>query len=331
MRRHGEAFVGIDTGKARNALAVAEGGREGEVRYLGESDNTPDAATKLVRRLAERYETVQFCYEAGPTGYGLYRQIVALRQSCIVVAPSLIPRKPGDRVKTTRRDAQTLARPLRAGELTAVWVPDETHEAVRDLVRTRAMAIEDYRRRRQHVSSFLLRHGRSYECTATWKGRTCIGWIGKASRTRPSDWPSRGRGGVCRPGIGSSATGSSPTARCRARRSPISARVGRRCASCCGRGRRTDNHGRAQRRGSTRRGRRRGGGHPASRARRVQWAARAAAELGARKADRSRPSVGRRPGRPACRRLAAGEDFARREGQLGGDGLLGFSSPTCRK
>jgi transposase len=175
MKRHREAFVGIDTAKARNAVAVAEGGREGELRYLGEFNSTPDAVAKLVRKLAERYERVQFCYEAGPVGYGLYRQILALGHICVVVAPSLIPRKPGDRVKTNRRDAQTLARLLRAGELTAVWVPDETHEAVRDLVRTRAMAIEDYRRKRQHVSSFLLRHGRSYEGTATWKGSICSG------------------------------------------------------------------------------------------------------------------------------------------------------------
>ncbi len=100
MRRHGEAFVGIDTAKARNAVAVAEGGREGELRYVGEFANTPDAVAKLVRKLAERYETLQFCYEAGPTGYGLHRQLLALGQNCIVVAPSLIPRRPGDRVKT---------------------------------------------------------------------------------------------------------------------------------------------------------------------------------------------------------------------------------------
>lgn len=171
MKKHGEAFVGIDTAKARNAVAVAEGGREGEVRYLGEFDNTPDGVAKLIRKLADRYETLHVCYEAGPTGYGLYRQVLALGHSCIVVAPSLIPRRSGDRVKTNRRDAQSLARLLRAGELTAVWVPDETHEAARDLVRTRAMAIEDYRRKRQHVTSFLLRHGRVYESKASWKGR----------------------------------------------------------------------------------------------------------------------------------------------------------------
>ena len=100
MRRNGEVFVGIDTAKARNAVAVAEGGRDGEVRYLGESDNTPDAVAKLIRKLADRYETLHVCYEAGPTGYGLYRQIRALGHDCTVVAPSLIPRRPGDRVKT---------------------------------------------------------------------------------------------------------------------------------------------------------------------------------------------------------------------------------------
>jgi len=171
MKASGEIFVGIDTAKARNAVAVAEGGRDGEVRYLGECDNTPDAVAKLIRKLAARYETLHICYEAGPTGYGLYRQILALGHDCMVVAPSLIPRRPGDRVKTNRRDALSLARLLRAGELTAVWVPDETHEAVRDLVRTRAMAVEDYRRKRQHVTSFLLRHGRSYDGKTSWRGR----------------------------------------------------------------------------------------------------------------------------------------------------------------
>src|SRR3954468_913279 len=171
MKKGSEVFIGVDTAKAHNAVAVAEAGRDGEVRYLGTFDNTPDAVAKLVRKLADRYETLHFCYEAGPTGYGLYRQILALGHACTVVAPSLIPRRPGDRVKTNRRDAQSLARLLRAGELTAVWVPDETHEAVRDLVRTRAMAVEDYRRKRQHVTSFLLRHGRSYDGKTSWRGR----------------------------------------------------------------------------------------------------------------------------------------------------------------
>jgi transposase len=170
VKRHGEAFVGIDTAKSRNAVAVAENGRAGEIRYLGEFENTPHGVAKLIRKLADRYETLHICYEAGPTGYGLYRQVLAMGHECMVVAPSLIPRRPGDRVKTNRRDAQTLARLLRAGELTSVWVPDATHEAVRDLVRTRMMAVEDYRRKRQHVTAFLLRHGRAYAGKTSWRG-----------------------------------------------------------------------------------------------------------------------------------------------------------------
>ena len=185
MKRHGEAFVGIDTAKARNAVAVAESGRGGEIRYLGEFDNTPDVVIKLVRKMADRYETVHFCYEAGPTGYGLYRQIRSLGHECAVVAPSLIPRRPGDRVKTNRRDAQTLCRMLRADELTAVWVPDETHEAVRDLVRTRAMAVEDYRRKRQHVTSFLLRHGRTFDGKTSWRGRH-LRWLDGQNFAHPA-------------------------------------------------------------------------------------------------------------------------------------------------
>jgi transposase len=185
MKRYGEAFVGIDAAKARNAVAIAEGGQNGEIRYLGEFDSTPDAVAKLMRKLSERYEMVHVCYEAGPTGYGLYRQILALGHRCMVVAPSLIPRRPGDRVKTNRRDAKSLARLLRAGELTAVWVPDETHEAVRDLVRTRAMAIGDYRRKRQHVTSFLLRHGRAYPGKTSWKGRH-LRWLDGQAFAHPA-------------------------------------------------------------------------------------------------------------------------------------------------
>ena len=94
-------------------------------------------------------------------------------------------------MKTNRRDAESLARLLRAGELTSVWVPDETHEAVRDLVRTRAMAVEDYRRKRQHLSAFLPRLGRTYAGTASWKGRHCVGLTSRVSSTRRNGWPFR--------------------------------------------------------------------------------------------------------------------------------------------
>ena len=119
-------------------MAVADGGRGGEVRFQGEFDTTEAATRKLVAKFAARTTSLMFCYEAGPTGYGLYRLIKSLGHDCIVVAPSLIPSKPGDRIKTNRRDAENLARLFRAGELTAVWVPDERHEAMRDLSRARA-------------------------------------------------------------------------------------------------------------------------------------------------------------------------------------------------
>jgi transposase len=132
---YSEAFVAFDTSKLRNAVAIAEAGRSGEVRFLGEIENTAAATGKLVRKLAGKYDRLAFCYEAGPTGYGLYRRIAGLGHECLVVAPSLIPKKAGDRVKTNRRDALGMVKQFRAGELTAVWVPDPRHEAMRDLTR----------------------------------------------------------------------------------------------------------------------------------------------------------------------------------------------------
>jgi hypothetical protein len=140
VSNHSEAFVGIDTSKLRNAIAIAEGGRGGEVRFVGEIDSADAATRKLVAKLAAKYRSLTFCYEAGPTGYGLYRLIRSLGHECVVAAPSLIPKKPGVRVKTNRRDAVQLAKLSRAGELTAVWVPDERHEAMRDLSRARGGA-----------------------------------------------------------------------------------------------------------------------------------------------------------------------------------------------
>jgi transposase len=170
------AYVALDTSKLTNAVAVAEEGRDGGIRYLGEIENVPAATAKLVRRLSKQYRALRFCYEAGPTGYGLYRQLTGLGHECIVVAPSLIPRKPGDRVKTNRRDALSLAKQLRAGDLTAVWVPDEHHEAVRDLSRGRQAAIEDQRCKRQQVSALLLRLGRVYPGQKSW-GKAHMSWL----------------------------------------------------------------------------------------------------------------------------------------------------------
>src|ERR1700748_3861081 len=120
MGDYSDAFVGFDTSKLRNAIAIAEAGRGGEVRILGEIENTPAATAKLVRKLAAKYQRLQFCYEAWPTRYGQHRQSIVLGFECVVVAPSLIPRRPGDKVNTNRRDALGLAKLLRADELTPV-------------------------------------------------------------------------------------------------------------------------------------------------------------------------------------------------------------------
>jgi transposase len=177
MGDHSEAFVGFDTSKLRNAVAIADSVRAGEVRFFGEIENTPSATAKLVRKLAAKYERLTFCYEAGPTGYGLYRQIKGLGFECVVVAPSLIPKRPGDKVKTNRRDAVNLAKLLRADELTAVWVPDGRHEAMRSLTRARETAMLDRRTKRQHVSAFLLQLGRPYpENKKTWT-KAHMSWL----------------------------------------------------------------------------------------------------------------------------------------------------------
>jgi transposase len=183
MVERSEAFVGV--AKKRNAIALAEAGRNGEVRYLGEVDASPEGMRKVVAKLAGKFGQLSFCSEAGPTGYGLYRLIVELGHAGTVVAPSLIPRKPGDRVKTNRRDAVTLAKLLRAGELTEVWVPDEGHEAIRDLVRARAAAVATRRVHKQQVSAFMLKHGRHVPRTTTWGARS-MRWLQEQQFAHPA-------------------------------------------------------------------------------------------------------------------------------------------------
>lgn len=128
---------------------------------------------------------LRFCYEAGPTGYGLKRQIESLGHECAVIAPSLIPRRPGERVKTNRRDAVKLARLFRAGELTEIWTPGEAHEAMRDLVRAREAAVKDRTRKRQEIRSFLLRNGRNYPGKKAW-GTKYFKWLHELSFTWPA-------------------------------------------------------------------------------------------------------------------------------------------------
>jgi len=157
-------YVGLDTDKKHIDVAVAEPLPDGEVRYWGRTANTPEAAERLIKKLRQGgRRDLLVCYEAGPCGYGLYRQLASKPGvRCVVVAPSMVPRRPGERVKTNRRDALKLAKLLRAKELSEVWVPDGGHEAMRDLVRLRATAVSVLRRCRQHISSFLLRQGIGY-------------------------------------------------------------------------------------------------------------------------------------------------------------------------
>jgi len=175
-----EMFVGMDVSKDRHAVAVTEGGRDGEVRYHGEIRSDDACVRRLVRKLERSGARLRFCYEAGPTGYGLERLIEELGHECAVIAPSLIPRRPGERVKTNRRDAVKLARLFRAGELTEIWTPDETHEVMRDLVRAREAAVKDRTRKRQEIRSFLLRHGKVFLGQKTW-GTKYFKWLHELS------------------------------------------------------------------------------------------------------------------------------------------------------
>lgn len=167
MNEFNGIFVGLDVHKATNAVAVARPGRS-EPEYRGEIENSSKAVRKLVKQLSPDGEVLNFCYEAGPCGYGLYRELTSLGHRCEVVAPSLIPRKAGERLKTDRRDALMLARLHRAGELTAVWVPGEEQEAVRDLTRAREDMKANERRACQQLGAFLLRHGRVYTGKSRW-------------------------------------------------------------------------------------------------------------------------------------------------------------------
>jgi len=150
-------FVGLDVHAETIAVAVAE--PNGEVRALGVIPNRPESIHRLVKKLGPP-EQLRVCYEAGPTCYVIYWQLTELGVRCEVMAPTLVPIKAGDRVKTDRRDAQKLARSYRAGDLTPVWVPDAAHEALRDVVRAREAAKKDQLRARHRLGKFLLRHGR---------------------------------------------------------------------------------------------------------------------------------------------------------------------------
>jgi len=171
-------YVGLDVHKETIAVAIARPGRD-DPEYREEIANMRKTVEKLIERLSREFDgaLLLFCYEAGPCGYGLHRQIIGTGHDCEVVAPSLIPKKPGERIKTDRRDALKLARLLRAGELTGIWVPDEEQEAMRDLCRARDDMKSQERKACQQLNAFVLRHGHHWPSGKTRWTSSHYNWL----------------------------------------------------------------------------------------------------------------------------------------------------------
>jgi transposase len=178
-------FIGMDVHKNSISIAIADEGRKGEVRNYGKIDNNTAALDKMIRKLLSDNRELSFVYEAGPCGYDLYRYLTGNGFSCKVVAPSLIPKKSGNRIKNDRRDAQMLARLHRAGELTPVYVPQLEDEAMRDLTRAREDAKHGERKAKQRLSAFLLRHGLRYSGQST-RSQAYLRWISDIKMSHPA-------------------------------------------------------------------------------------------------------------------------------------------------
>ena len=180
-------FIGMDVHKDTIVVAVTATGEVGKATAYGTFPNTTVALEKLVRRLRQAGSgPLKFCYEAGPCGYGVHRTLTRLGEDCMVVAPSMIPRKSGERRKNDTRDADGLAVLHRGGLLTAVWVPDAAHEAMRDLIRTRLAAVRAVRTARQQLSAFLLRHERIYRNGGKAWTKAHRGWLADQSFAQPA-------------------------------------------------------------------------------------------------------------------------------------------------
>ncbi len=158
-------YVGLDVHKDSIVIAIGEPGRSGEIRIFGTITNDLQALEKAINRIRKAHPGahLEVAYEAGPCGFVIARRLKQLDVPCLVAAPSLIPKKPGSPFKTDKRDACAIARLLRAGDLTRVYVPESTDEAIRDLCRARTDAVDDHRRCRHRLKAFLLRHGYRYQ------------------------------------------------------------------------------------------------------------------------------------------------------------------------
>ncbi len=178
-------FIGMDVHKKSIDIAIADGGENGEVRHYGSISNELDSIQKFIRKIVSTGAELRFAYEAGPCGYVLYRYLTGNGFRCMVVAPSLIPKKSGCRIKNDRRDAMELARLYRSGELTAVHVPEPEDEAMRDLTRAREDAKVAERKAKQHLSAFLLRHGQIYGGRTPWS-KSYVTWLEGIAMPHPA-------------------------------------------------------------------------------------------------------------------------------------------------
>ncbi|AOY57129.1 IS110 family transposase [Desulfococcus multivorans] len=178
-------FIGMDVHKNSITIAIAEEGSRDAARPFGAINNDLEALDKFCRKMVSTASELYFVYEAGPCGYGIYHHLTGKGFNCMVAAPSMIPKRIGDRIKNDTRDAKTLARLHRAGELTAVYVPDTQDEAMRDLSRAREDAVVAGRKAKQRLNAFLLRHGMSYSGKTKWS-KAYFNWLSDIAMPHPA-------------------------------------------------------------------------------------------------------------------------------------------------
>ena len=183
--KENSTFIGMDVHKNSIDIAIAPKGRKAQVRHYGKIDGTLAALDKVVRKLVSQGDRPHFVYEAGPCGYQIYRHLTAKGFDCSVVAPSMVPKQSGNRIKNDRRDSLMLARLHRAGELTAVYVPVAEDEAIRDLSRAREDAKGDEKKSKQRLLAFLLRSGHRYSGRSPWS-QAHMRWLADIKMVHPS-------------------------------------------------------------------------------------------------------------------------------------------------